>query len=93
MPLLRDLFAGFLAGSPGVDDEFFLTDAINTLIAARRVRCTVLTTRERWLGVTFPADHAGVARSLRGMADSGVYPMRLWDTPPTPATPVREDQR
>ena len=92
VPLLRDLFAGFLAGSPGVDDEFFLTDAINTLIAARRARCTVLTTRERWRGVTFPADHAGVARSLRELADSGVYPMRLWDTPPAPAKPVREDQ-
>ncbi len=90
LPPLRDLFAAFLGGGPGVDDEFFLTDAINGLIAAGRARCTVLTTRERWLGVTFPADHAGVARSLRGLADSGVYPMRLWDTPPTP---VREDQR
>lgn len=76
---LRDLFAVFLASAPGLDREFYLSEAMNDLIAAGRVRCTVLSTREQWLGVTFPGDHAGVARSLRGLVDSGVYPMRLWD--------------
>ena len=85
LPALRDLFAAFLAADPGLDREFFLSEAINDLIAAGRARCTVLPTRERWLGVTFPDDHAGVAESLRGLVDSGVYPMRLWDAPPTPA--------
>ena len=84
LPALRDLFAAFLAADPGLDREFFLSEAINDLIAAGRAHCTVLPTRERWLGVTFPDDHAGVAESLRGLVDSGVYPMRLWDTPPTP---------
>ncbi len=85
LPALRDLFAAFLAADPGLDREFFLSEAINDLIAAGRARCTVLATRERWLGVTFPDDHAGVAESLRGLVDSGVYPMRLWDAPPTPS--------
>jgi len=85
LPALRDLFAAFLAAGPGLDREFFLSEAINDLIAAGRACGTVLPTRERWLGVTFPADHAGVARSLRGLVDSGVYPMRLWDASPTPS--------
>ena len=76
---LRDLFAVFLASAPGLDREFYLSEAMNDLIAASRARCTVLPTRESWLGVTFPGDHPGVARSLRGLVDSGVYPMRLWD--------------
>ena len=80
---LRDLFAAFLASGPGLDREFYLSEAMNDLIAAGRARCTVLPTRELWLGVTFPGDHAGVARSLRGLVDSGVYPMRLWDARPT----------
>ena len=86
LPAMRDLFAAFLADGPGPDREFFLSEAISDLIAAGRTRCTVLPTRERWLGVTFPADHAAVAGSLRGLVDSGVYPMRLWDTPPTPSS-------
>ncbi|MYH49114.1 MAG: NTP transferase domain-containing protein [Gammaproteobacteria bacterium] len=85
---LRDLFAAFLASGPGFDREFYLSEAMNDLIAADRARCTVLPTRELWLGVTFPGDHAGVAESLRGLVDSGVYPMRLWDGgPPLRAAP------
>ena len=83
LPPLRDLFAAFLASGPGLDREFYLSEAMNDLIAAGRARCTVLPTREPWLGVTFPGDHAGVARSLRGLVDSGVYPMRLWDVQPS----------
>ncbi len=80
---LRDLFAAFLASGPGLDREFYLSEAMNDLIAAGRARCTVLPTRELWLGVTFPGDHSGVAESLRGLVDSGVYPMRLWDAAPS----------
>lgn len=79
LPPLRDLFSRFLASGPGLDREFYLSEAMNDLIATARARCTVLPTRELWLGVTFPGDHAGVAESLRGLVDSGVYPMRLRD--------------
>ncbi len=84
--LLRERFAAFLASGPGLDREFYLSEAINDLIAAGRVGCTVIPTRERWLGVTFPADHRGVAQSLRQLVDLGVYPMRLWDAFPQPST-------
>lgn len=85
LPALRDLFSAFLAAGPGTDREFYLSEAMNDLIAAGRARCTVLPTREPWLGVTFPGDQPGVAQSLQGLVDSGVYPMRLWDASPTPS--------
>ena len=83
LPALRDLFAAFLASGPGLDREFYLSEAMNELVASGRARCTMLPTSEPWLGVTFPGDRAGVAESLRRLVDSGVYPMRLWDAPPT----------
>ncbi len=82
LPLLRDRFAAFLASGPGLDREFLLSEAVNELIAAGRARCTVLPTREPWLGVTFADDQAGVARSLRRLVDSGVYPLCLRDAGP-----------
>lgn len=80
---LHRLFSEFLASEPGLDREFYLTEAVNELIAAGLVHCKVLPTRETWLGVTFPDDHSQVAESLRSLVDSGAYPMRLWDAPPT----------
>ena len=80
---LHRLFSEFLASGPGLDREFYLTEAVNELIADGLVHCRVLPTRETWLGVTFPDDHSQVAESLQSLVDSGVYPMRLWDAPPT----------
>ena len=84
LPPLRRLFADFLVSGPGLEREFFLTEAINDLVAAGRTHCTVVPTHERWLGVTFPGDHPGVAESLRGLVDSKVYPPNLWASPPSP---------
>ena len=79
---LRDLFAEFLAAAPGADREFYLSEAMNDLIAGGRVHCTVLPTDALWLGVTFPGDQAGVARALHALVESKAYPMDLWDAPP-----------
>ena len=84
LPLLRERFAAFLAAGPGPDREFHLSEAINDLIALGQVRCTVLPTRERWMGVTFPGDLAGVAEALLGMKESGMYPPCLWSDPADP---------
>ena len=81
---LKRLFSEFLEADPGTDSEYYLSEAMNELIARGLVHCQVLPTDERWLGVTFPGDHAGVAESLRTLVDSKVYPRSLWDSPPTP---------
>ncbi|MDE2654288.1 MAG: NTP transferase domain-containing protein [Gemmatimonadota bacterium] len=87
LPPLRDLFTRFLAAGPGLDREFYLSEAMNELIATGRAHCKVLPTDALWLGVTFPGDRAGVAESLRKLVDSKVYPPRLWDAPPHPSPP------
>ena len=83
-PHLRTLFSEFLQSNPGTDSEYYLSEAMNKLIARGLVHCRVLPTDETWLGVTFPGDHAGVAESLRTLVDSKVYPRSLWDSPPSP---------
>lgn len=82
---LRTLFSEFLDTNPGTDSEYYLSEAMNELIARGLAHCQVLPTDETWLGVTFPGDHAGVAASLRTLVDSKVYPRSLWDSPPSPS--------
>ena len=82
---LKTLFSEFLDTGPGTDSEYYLSEAMNELIARGLVHCRVLPTDETWLGVTFPGDHAGVAETLRTLVDSKVYPRSLWDSPPFPS--------
>lgn len=77
LDLLAEQFRAFLATDPGPDAEFYLTEAVNALVAAGKVRCTVLPTDETWLGVTFPGDRDGVANALRKLVESGAYPNDL----------------
>lgn len=84
LDLLAEQFRAFLASDPGPQREFYLTEAVNDLIAAGKIRCTVLPTDETWLGVTFPGDRRGVVESLRKLAESGTYPENLW----APAKPI-----
>ncbi len=79
--LLAPRFSAFLAAGPEPDAEFYLTEAVNHLIGAGRLACTLLPSGERWLGVTFPEDKPAVAESLWKLVDSGVYPRGLWNSP------------
>ena len=81
LDLLAERFQAFLAEGPGPEQEFYLTEAVHDLIAAGKVRCTVLPTDATWLGVTFPGDRDGVADALRKLVESGVYPEHLWAAP------------
>ncbi len=81
---LEDRFRAFLDTTPGPDREFHLPDAVGELIDRDRIRCRVLPATERWLGVTFPADHA---RTSKALARVDGYPRHLW---PGAATPHRE---
>ena len=79
--LLGRLFEEFLVTNPGTDNEYYLSEAVNELIARDLIRVRVVPTEERWLGVTFPDDHEPVADALRAMVRAGVYPERLWEGP------------
>ncbi|MCE2398574.1 MAG: NTP transferase domain-containing protein [Gemmatimonadetes bacterium] len=76
--LLEGLFEEFLATDPGTDKEYYLSEAMNELIARDLVCVRVVPTDERWLGVTFPDDHGPVADALGAMVRAGVYPEHLW---------------
>ena len=88
LPLLAERFRAFLAASPGVDDEFYLSEVVSHLAAAGRARCGLLRAGEGWMGLTFPGDRAGASASLRQLTEAGAYPADLW-TPPVRPEPAR----
>lgn len=58
--------------------EFRIGDGVEALAAYGDERVRVVPTTERFLGVTYAADLAGVRDEIAALVDSGRYPARLW---------------
>jgi hypothetical protein len=75
-------FSLFLESLPGKDPlktEFYLPFVPGRLIEQGKASVKVLTTDEKWYGVTYKQDMDIVKDALAGMTKSGKYPERLWE--------------
>jgi len=61
--------------------EFLIPEAVGSLVRRGKARVKVLPTRERWFGVTYPADRALVQEAIRERVRQGLYPAELWSKP------------
>lgn len=57
--------------------EFFLPTVVNDLIDADRATVTVLTSADKWYGVTYKEDKAVVVEAIRKMEEDGKYPVEF----------------
>lgn len=58
--------------------EFFLPFVVDDLLAQDKAQVTVLSSADKWYGVTYKEDKATVVNAIRSMTESGVYPAPLW---------------
>lgn len=82
-PIFEELdgrFVQFLADNQDRQStaEFFLPEVINDMLREKRVLVKVLSTHERWFGVTYREDADEVKSALQSMVQKGVYPEKLW---------------
>lgn len=72
-------FRAFLNSRAGdISAEFYLPDAIGSLVARNAARVSVLRTSETWFGITYREDLGEVRKHLQALTDSGFYPSPLW---------------
>ncbi len=77
---LEAMFARFLQETGSLEEpEFFLPEAVNNLLKAKKARVRVLPTNERWVGMTYRADKPTVEQYIHQLVRQGVYPERLWE--------------
>jgi UTP-glucose-1-phosphate uridylyltransferase len=77
-PLIEARLADFLASRGGdAQAEFYLPEAISSLIARGAAEVEVLRVRGRWFGVTHPEDKARVVAAIAALVRSGAYPGSL----------------
>ena len=58
--------------------EYFLPLPVSQLIKEGKATVKVLTSPDRWFGVTYAADKPVVVAALKSMTDEGKYPDGLW---------------
>lgn len=58
--------------------EYFLPSVVSALLAEDKATVTVLTSKDKWYGVTYKEDKPVVMDALQNMKDHGIYPERVW---------------
>ena len=58
--------------------EYFLPFVVSSLLAEDCATVTVLTSQDKWYGVTYKEDKAVVMDAMQSMKDKGIYPEQVW---------------
>ena len=58
--------------------EYYLPLAVEELLSQGNTKVKVLSSPDKWYGVTYAADKPAVVAALREMANQGLYPDGLW---------------
>ena len=59
--------------------EFYLPNVPKALIASGEGRVKLLSTDDRWYGMTYREDIDAVKAAIAGMKAKGIYPEKLWE--------------
>ncbi len=58
--------------------EYFLPTVVTNLLESDKATVTVLTSQDKWYGVTYKEDKPFVMDAIKRMKDNGVYPEKVW---------------
>ena len=58
--------------------EYFLPSVVSSMIEQDGARVKVMTSHDRWYGVTYPQDKQTVVQAFEQMSEQGLYPQPLW---------------
>ena len=58
--------------------EYYLPTVVSNLLAAEKATVSVLTSADKWYGVTYKEDKPVVVAAIKNLKESGLYPAELW---------------
>lgn len=77
----KQRFAAFLDGamvSNPLKGEYFLPSVVTQLLEEEKAVVSVLSSHDKWYGITYREDKPDVVRALAQKTDDGLYPEPLW---------------
>lgn len=81
IPVMEQYFVDFLAALPSdnIKSECLLPTMMGDLTEAGEISISVLSTHDRWFGLTYKEDKAGAVEALTKLHGNGTYPPTLWN--------------
>lgn len=79
---IRDGFPAFLEEGLKTNPmkcEYFLPTVVSNLLEADKASVAVLTSADRWYGVTYKEDKPVVEAAIQKLKDDGLYPADIWE--------------
>lgn len=67
-----------LPGNP-MKWEYVIPTTIGELVAEKKCKVKVLSSKDTWFGVTYKEDKPMVMAKIQGFKDAGIYPDKLWE--------------
>ena len=58
--------------------EYYLPSVVSSMLEADKATVQVLTSADKWYGVTYKEDKPVVVAAIKNMKESGLYPEELW---------------
>ena len=58
--------------------EYYLPSVVSDLLAKDKATVVVLTSEDKWYGVTYKEDKPVVVAAIKNMKETGLYPEKLW---------------
>jgi NDP-sugar pyrophosphorylase family protein len=78
-PLLEERLRAFLSGNAGESRaEFYLPEAVSSMVSRGEAEVGVIRTPGPWFGITHPDDKPRVVSAIAGLVRSGAYPAKLF---------------
>lgn len=89
--VLQRKFDLFLSDLKTETTEWYIPFVIDEMIHEDDLDVVVEVSKDRWFGVTYPADKPGVVQSLQNMVEKGLYPTPLWQVESSVKISAKED--
>ena len=59
--------------------EYFLPSVVSDLLAQDKATVEVLSSKDKWYGVTYKEDKPVVVAAIKKLKEEGLYPEKLWE--------------
>ena len=73
----KNFLDNVVPGNP-LKSECYLPGVVDELLKADKATVNILTSNDRWFGVTYKEDKPFVVDSIKKLKEAGVYPDKLW---------------